>query len=119
MALISACFIRTSESQTITLKNAVPDGIARIHLSEASDQNLIMTNVVETGKTEAPMVVINEANHEQLMALPGIGSKTASLIISERNQRLFSDWRDLQDRVKGLGDTKTANFRELGVRLNR
>lgn len=114
-----AWFMSSSESQVISLKEAVPYGTAIIHVSENNDKTMIPTSVIEKSPTEASMVVINEASFEQLIVLPGIGKKTASLMLSERNHRPFSDWRDLQDRVKGLGETKISNLRELGVRLDR
>jgi len=106
--------------RALHISEAWPDGPANIAISleESGERRLNSANQSDK-KISASRVVINEATHEQLMSCPGIGSKTAALIVKERSFARFYDWRDLHDRVRGMSDTKIETLREAGVRLNR
>jgi len=117
--LLIAWFMGASASEVISIRQAVPDGAARIHITGETGKNIIIKAVEDLGELRPNMVIINESSAEQLVTLPGISRKTADRIILEREHRIFYDWRDLQDRIKGLGASKIESLQELGVRLNR
>lgn len=108
-----------STTGVISIKQAVPDGAARIHLSGNVDNAIVVTGVEDLGRLRPEMIIINQSTPEQLATVPGISRKIAESIAMERKHGLFYDWRDLQDRIKGLGETKVKSLQELGVRLNR
>jgi hypothetical protein len=101
------------------ISEAWPDGAANIAISfEDSGKHNLNSAKQSDKKISATRVVINEATHEQLMSCPGIGSRTAALIVKERAFTRFYDWRDLHDRVKGMSNTRIDNLKEAGVRIN-
>lgn len=58
-------------------------------------------------------VNLNDANISQLIALPGIGQKTAERIIEYRKARgKFSSKSEIQN-VKGIGSAKYEKFKDL------
>lgn len=118
-SLMIAWLMSASSTGVISIKQAVPDGAARIHLSGNVDSAPVVTSIEDLGKLRPEMVIINEATPEQLATIPGISRKIADRIAIERKHGLFYDWRDLQDRIKGLGEAKIKTLQELGVRLNR
>lgn len=75
--------------------------------------------ISQTGPISPELVIINEATHEELVACPGISSKTAQLILLERRFAPFFDWRDLQSRVKNIGPGRIQTLQDAGVRLSR
>ncbi len=95
-----------------------PDGPVTLAVGRHNNDVYEVTAAVEHHGISADRVVINEATHEQLMLCPGIGSKTAALIVKERTFARFYDWRDLHDRVKGMSNMKIERLREAGVKLN-
>ena len=40
------------------------------------------------------------------------------MIIDERKKGDFKDWKDIVDRVKGVGDKNAAKFSEAGLTVN-
>lgn len=61
---------------------------------------------------------VNQATHEQLLQIKGIGPKTAQLIIAERERAgPYSSYDDLALRVKGIGPKKLLQMQESGLRL--
>ena len=101
------------------ISEAWPDGPATLAINYENASSYRLKNVDEhNNKISANRVVINLATHEQLMSCPGIGSRTAALIIKERSFARFYDWRDLHDRVNGMSNTRIENLKEAGVRLN-
>ncbi len=100
----------------VQLSNAVPAGKASISIPglDRPDQPV----VVENHNFKPDHVFINNATFEQLLVCPGIGTATARNILLERSYGQFADWRDLNDRVKGISETKIEKLREAGVRLN-
>ncbi|EKD82131.1 MAG: hypothetical protein ACD_39C01468G0003 [uncultured bacterium] len=95
-----------------------PDGPATLVIKQNEDLNYESVQVHEHHSLAANRVIINEATHEQLMICPGIGSKTAALILKERAYGKFHDWRDLDTRVKNLGSIKIERLQEAGVKLH-
>lgn len=64
-------------------------------------------------------VDLNEADGTQLQALPGIGPKTAEMIIHERERGgAFTSLEDLSDRVRGIGPKKLEALQEAGLRVD-
>jgi len=104
--------------QTQHISQAWPNGPATLVISLDETDKYQLSHVSEHHKLAANRVIINEASHEELMICPGIGSKTAALIVMERAYGKFYDWRDLGTRVKGLGKSKIQRLREAGVKLN-
>lgn len=48
---------------------------------------------------------LNTASFDELIRVPGIGPKTASLILERRNQKKFRNVDELKE-IKGIGDKK-------------
>ncbi|MBU1109101.1 MAG: helix-hairpin-helix domain-containing protein [Candidatus Riflebacteria bacterium] len=104
--------------QALHISQAWPNGPATLVMSRAESDRYSLSEVSEHHKLAANRVIINEASHEELMACPGIGSKTATLIIKERAYGKFYDWRDLSSRVKGLSNSKISRLQDAGVKLH-
>ncbi|HAE37553.1 MAG TPA: hypothetical protein DCG57_02805 [Candidatus Riflebacteria bacterium] len=100
------------------LSHVWPDGPATLVVRQTDDFGLQLEQVNEHHNLAADRVIINEATHEQLVICPGIGSKTAALIIKERSFGKFYDWRDLKTRVKGISSSKIEILQDAGVKLN-
>ena len=63
-------------------------------------------------KEEQGLISINNASEEQLMLLPGVGERTAELIVEYRNTNgFFQQIDDLQE-VKGIGPAKLEKMRD-------
>lgn len=61
-------------------------------------------------------VDVNTADATTLEAVKGIGPATAKAIVAERAANgPFKDFADLAARIKGIGDRKIAQLKELGV----
>jgi competence ComEA-like helix-hairpin-helix protein len=95
---------------------AVPAGEAIIAVDDLSKPSEI--EIIQTGKASPERVIINNSNLEELVCCPGIGTKTAQLILLERSYGKFADWRDLKDRVRGIGANTVEKLKESGVRLS-
>jgi competence protein ComEA len=51
--------------------------------------------------------------------LPGVGPSLSESILSERRRAgPFTDWRDLQRRVKGLGPATARRLSQAGLRVD-
>lgn len=105
-------------SDTVSLQNFIAAGSQQISV-DLKNRIPVAAEIRQSGAAEPDHVIINEATFADLCGLPGIGSKTASLIIQERQAGKFFDWRDFDDRVKTIGPAKVLNLREAGVKLNR
>lgn len=65
------------------------------------------------------IVEVNEATEQQLTQLKGIGSKTAQMIIQERQRAgAFRSVQDFSARVKGMGKKKVERLLQQGMRVN-
>ncbi len=60
----------------------------------------------------------NQANQAELEAVKSIGPAIASRILDERKKATFKDWRDMIDRVKGVGAGNAAKFSAQGLTVN-
>lgn len=59
---------------------------------------------------------LNEASSAALQRLPGIGPKTATLIVEERDRGgAFTSLDDLSARVRGIGPKKKQALQEAGL----
>lgn len=54
---------------------------------------------------------INSASFEELVKVPGIGPKTASLILERRQREKFRSVEELKE-IKGIGDKKLQKLKE-------
>ena len=62
---------------------------------------------------ESGLVVVNSANVQELIALPGVGTVLAERIVAHRDAHgPFESVEDLLD-VSGIGEAKLANLRDL------
>lgn len=99
------------------VKEAVFRGYAEI-TAEIKGEDAPTFSVEQYGELAVEKVVINTATFEQLLVCPGIGHATAQLIIKERKHKPFYDWRDFQDRVRGIGKHRVEELKNAGVRIN-
>jgi len=64
-------------------------------------------------------VDVNKADGAALDGVKGIGAKTAQQIVAERKKGGdFKDWRDLEKRVKGIGDKRAVRLSAAGLTVN-
>lgn len=65
------------------------------------------------------VVEVNEATEKQLLQLKGIGSKTAQLIIQERQRAGgFRSVQEFSARIKGMSKKKVEKLLQQGMRVN-
>lgn len=60
---------------------------------------------------------IAQAREMDLDGLRGLGPATTRILLQEREQRPFSDWKDLMQRTPGIGPRKAAQLSEQGLRV--
>ena len=60
----------------------------------------------------------NTATSTQLQGIKGVGTTTALAIVEARKSRPFSDWNDLIERVKGVGQGKAVHLSAQGLNVN-
>lgn len=64
-------------------------------------------------------VNVNIATVAQLVAIKGIGPKTAALIVSERERAgPYVSFQDFAERIKGIGPKRAAALRDAGVTVS-
>ncbi len=61
---------------------------------------------------------VNKASQAELEAVKGIGPSMATRILDARQSGSFSNWGDLQSRVKGVGDGNARKFSADGLTVN-
>jgi len=66
---------------------------------------------VENDKIPKGKLNINNASFEDLVKVPGIGPKTASLILERRQREKFRSIEELKE-IKGIGDKKLQKLKE-------
>lgn len=85
-------------------------GISAAEAQSASDQTVVTRSQVEP---EANRVELNSADRAALETLPGVGPRTAELIIEYREQHgPFEKVEDLMN-VRGIGERTFLRLREL------
>lgn len=63
-------------------------------------------------------VDLNQATEIELDGLRGLGPSLTREVMVERKKNLFRDWKDVMQRVKGIGPQKAASLSAQGVRVN-
>ena len=63
-------------------------------------------------------VDVNKATQAELEAVKGIGPVISAKILDERKKGVFKDWKDMVDRVKGVGEGNAAKFSAEGLTVN-
>lgn len=63
-------------------------------------------------------VDINKASAAELDSLPGIGPASSNAIVEERKKGNFTDWADLESRVKGIGNKSAAKLSQAGLTVD-
>jgi competence protein ComEA len=63
-------------------------------------------------------VDVNKATVAELDGIRGIGPGTSGRILDERGKRLFKDWNDLIQRVKGVGPSNAARLSAAGMTVD-
>ena len=63
-------------------------------------------------------VDVNKASQAELESIKGIGPSMSTKIMDARKAGSFKDWADLQGRVKGVKDAKSARFSADGLTVN-
>ena len=61
---------------------------------------------------------VNKASQAELESVKGIGPSMATRILDARQTGSFSNWGDLQSRVKGVGDGNARKFSADGLTVN-
>jgi len=60
---------------------------------------------------------IERARELDLDSLRGLGPTTTRQILQERDRQAFRDWKDLMQRVSGIGPKKAADLSDQGLRV--
>ena len=60
---------------------------------------------------------LNQATEVDLDGLNGLGPTMTRHILAERQQGPFRNWRDVMNRVKGIGPKKAAHLSEQGLQV--
>jgi competence protein ComEA len=60
---------------------------------------------------------LNRAREMDLDGLKGVGPALSARIIKAREVRAFSNWEDLQQRVKGVGPALSQTLSDQGARI--
>ena len=103
----------------VPLNKAVITSNNDLEVDLITDTNKIkIAEVNQVGKATPNKIFLNQSPFEDLLCAPGIGRKIAAQIIEERNQCPFYDWRNFQDRIKGLSTLQIDVLKDSGVRLN-
>lgn len=61
---------------------------------------------------------VNKADQAALDGIRGVGPKLSSAILEERKKGEFKDWRDLENRVKGVGGKSAVRLSNAGLTVN-
>lgn len=64
-----------------------------------------------------PTLDVNRADRAELESLPGLGPGLVSQLLLQRQQAAFTDWRDLERRVRGLGPRLQRRLSDAGLRV--
>lgn len=67
--------------------------------------------------TCAQTIDIAQARESDLDGLRGLGPATTRLILQERERQAFANWKDLMQRVAGIGPKKAAQLSVQGLRV--
>lgn len=60
---------------------------------------------------------LNRAREMDLDGLKGVGPALSARILKAREVRPFSNWQDLQQRVKGMGPALSQSLSDQGARI--
>ena len=60
---------------------------------------------------------LNQATEIDLDGLNGLGPTMTRQILAERQQGPFRHWRDVMQRIKGIGPQKAAHLSEQGLQV--
>lgn len=63
-------------------------------------------------------VELNQASEIDLDGLKGFGPAITRQVLTERQKAPFKDWRDLRQRIKGLGHQKATQLSAQGAQVN-
>ena len=107
-----------SDPNKISIKEIAIKGENQLEIKIDSNNDIEVGNVSQTRKTSSNRVIINTSSYEDLLNCPNIGPKKATQIIEERKKAVFYDWRDFQDRIKGISYSQIENLKDYGVKLN-
>ncbi len=61
---------------------------------------------------------VNKATQAELESVKGIGPSMATRILDARKSGAFKDWADMQSRVKGVRDSRSAKLSADGLTVN-
>ena len=77
---------------------------------------LAMAALIATMSMAFAQVDVNKADSAALDSIKGVGPKMSAAILTERTKGgAFKDWKDLQSRVKGIGDKNAARLSAAGL----
>ena len=63
----------------------------------------------------APGLEVNQASQAELEQLRGIGPALSDQMVEQRARRPFTDWDDLQRRVRGIGAASARRLSSAGL----
>ena len=61
---------------------------------------------------------INQANEAELDSIKGMGPAMTRKLLIARDEKPFTNWKDLMLRVSGIGKAKAQQFSDQGVVVN-
>ncbi len=62
---------------------------------------------------------LNTANEAELDSVRGLGPSSTARILNARDQKLFKDWADFMQRVKGVKAATAAKLSANGLTVNQ
>ena len=103
----------------LPLKKAILDGNNQVEIDYyALNPNIDLKDIEQVKKFSPERTFLNQSPYEVLITCPGIGPKTATKIIEERQIHPFDDWRNFSDRITGISALQIESLKESGVRLS-
>lgn len=104
-------------SDSTHISKAKPPGIAGIVIKRKANGQYTGRVSIDHRVLSPAHTIINSSPLSDLLRCPGISKRAGKYIVHERKFKKFIDWRDLKDRVKGIGDRQIEELIDAGVRL--
>ncbi|HEY4069034.1 MAG TPA: helix-hairpin-helix domain-containing protein [Burkholderiaceae bacterium] len=80
--------------------------------------NILKTILALLSAAAFAAVDVNKASQAELESVKGIGPSMSAKIMEARKTGAFKDWTDLQSRVKGVHEARSAKLSAQGLTVN-